>query len=387
MHIIHVIAIFVSAILMMISGIYAYTGIKVNSVDSELKLGAVNIALEHYSMGDKGEVKMVDDSSTESCRYLPGDTGKFSIKVMNKADPCYIRVKFKEGRYSLKDVLFKVCPNSDFIKKEDGYYYCTTPMNFSESKYMDYELQVLPTIDSESANDKNSIVIVAEAVQNKNFVPDFNSSHPWGNMEVEQCKNIDYTVSEELETPKVNLTYKNDGDRYIAAPENFLEGLKTIMPGAKLTYVVDLKNPDEEKTNLYFHTQINNSLHDDEKEILNKISLLITTKDGTTVYNGPVFNNEEILLGEYAKGDSDQLVFKLSVPADLKNDFSILTTNFTWGFSKEAKGVYDSYNYHLLKTGDTLNNISFLVFILSAACLTTMAFVDWRYRKRMANLY
>ena len=46
------------------------------------------------------------------------------------------------------------------------------------------------------------------------------------------------------------------------------------MPGEKLTYVVDIKNPDKENNYFYFNTKIKNDLSDIQKDVLNKISLL-----------------------------------------------------------------------------------------------------------------
>ena len=141
------------------------------------------------------------------------------------------------------------------------------------------------------------------------------------------------------------------------------------MPGEKLTYVVDIKNPDKENNCFYFNTKINDTLSKAQREVLDKINLSIKDKNNSEIYNGPLLKNDDILLGEYRPNSNDILTFNLFIPENLSNDFSLIGTSFTWNFSKSGQDLNNKVSKNNLKTGNQLNTIPFLIFTISSIIL------------------
>lgn len=357
--------IILSTFFTVISGIYAYKTTRLNSVESNLKFGKVDFGVELYEITKE---KLEESLNNTENKVLPGSTKIFSLKIINKAEPCYIRIKIKQDDYNSKEIISKVLPNEDFFKKEDGFYYLKEQLKFNESKNFTYKIEVPYDLDNNTKNKKSSIIAVTEAIQSHNFTPNFDSNNPWGNTKSDQSKVFDYSPYDN--NPKIFVKNKDMEEKYIRTPENFLENLSSIMPGEKLTYVVDIKNPDKEKSSFYFNTKIKEDLSDNQKEILNKIRLLITDKNNTKIYNGPLLKDNDILLGEYLKNSTDTLTFNLLIPENLSNDFSLIETNFTWNFSKIDQDLDNNLNKNSLKTGNLFDNLSFLIFVISSICLT-----------------
>lgn len=356
--------IILSTLFTVISGIYAYKTTNLNSVESNLKFGKVDINIEQYEITEK---RIEEKLNKVENKLLPGNTKTFSLKIINKAEPCYVRVKIKEDYYNPDEITTKVQFDEDFLKKDDGFYYLKEPLQLGKSKNFTYKVEVSHNLDNLSKNKKNNIIIFTEAIQSHNFTPDFESSNPWKDTKIEQSKTLDYNPHEN--TPKVIIKNKDIEEKYIRTPKNFLENLNSIMPGEKLTYVVDIKNPDKENNCFYFNTKINDTLSKAQREVLDKINLSIKDKNNSEIYNGPLLKNDDILLGEYRPNSNDILTFNLFIPENLSNDFSLIGTSFTWNFSKSGQDLNNKVSKNNLKTGNQLNTIPFLIFTISSIIL------------------
>ena len=157
-------------------------------VENNLKIDTVDIELEEFQLDENGsEVEFVNP-----IQQIPGTTISKIPRIYNKGSECWLRVKLN---FSIDDVALEPVDINDlngfasdnWVKGIDGYYYLIQVL----SENSDINLFDSVTIPSEWGNeykDKNIFVdITAEAIQTKNFTPDFSSDKPWRNENAEEC--------------------------------------------------------------------------------------------------------------------------------------------------------------------------------------------------------
>lgn len=155
---------------------------------NNLMVDTVDIELQEFQLDDNGsEVEFINPS-----QQLPGTTISKIPRIYNKGSACWIRVKLD---FSIDDENLETVDIDDlngfqtdnWTLGDDGYYY----FHQSLSENTDIDIFDSVTIPSEWGNeyiDKNIFLdITAEAIQTKNFTPDFSTGTPWGNIEAEEC--------------------------------------------------------------------------------------------------------------------------------------------------------------------------------------------------------
>lgn len=142
------------------------------------------------------------------------------------------------------------------------------------------------------------------------------------------------------------------GSEYTAT--DLFDNFKNCMPGDTLTETITVKNesPDSDYIKMFVralpHDEENNPL----SENISKTETVASMEDFLSklhikVYNGDelIFDaspdtadglSENVLLGTFRKGDSTTLTVKLSVPADLSNDYAHRVGEVDWVFLTEA---------------------------------------------------
>jgi len=197
---IKVIIICISLIMILcVAGILAYFSDTV-TVKNKIRMGIVDIELKEYSIdkdGNKIEWKSVKN-------VLPGETiSKIpEITCVKGSADCYIRAKVEievkdenlvkhEKMLSIDNV--NVDTNKWYYCEEDWYFYYKEIMkDSSESATLFTEVNIPATWTNEWASKEFAINVTAEAIQSKNFTPDFsnNSTNPWPGItqdDIEEC--------------------------------------------------------------------------------------------------------------------------------------------------------------------------------------------------------
>lgn len=156
-------------------------------VENNLKVDTVDIELEEFQLDENNsEVAFINP-----LQQIPGTTISKIPRIYNKGSECWIRVKLD---FSIDETLETVdiddlngFKSDNWVKGDDGYYYLIQVL----SEDTDINIFDSVTIPSEWGNeykDKNIFVdITAEAIQTKNFTPDFSSGKPWGEEKAEEC--------------------------------------------------------------------------------------------------------------------------------------------------------------------------------------------------------
>ena len=359
-------------VLMIVSGVYAVVNQDLGEV---LSTSTVDIAVDTYNLNSANEAVEHPDSQA----VMPGNVLTFIPKIFNKGIDCYLRVKVN---YINDDIDFKDYVSdfsSDFTKYGDYYYYDDV---FSSGAVIDLfkQLKIPNNAEDLAVNNSLRIEIIAEAIQAKNFEPDYNQLEPWGN--VEPTKNIrniqDIVVDDES---NLVIKYENDTDDDITVSDGFLDNTKKVVPGDRFAENIDIENKSNDKAKYYMDVIVNND--EDTVKLLSQIDVII--KDGgQELFNGKMIDIKKVLLADLSKGGKANIQFDVYVPIELANEYTIMVPDFTIIFSAEYENGSSNPITDLImnpKTGDRVD-IMFLIFLLSSCGLVFTMILAYRERKK-----
>lgn len=171
-----------------ISGLIAHFTDNLN-ITKHLQTGIVNIKLEEYTIDENGNKIKWKDAKT----FFSGDTiSKIpEISCVNGSADCYIRAKIDikikdEELIKHEDMItldnFDIDTNKWYYCKDDGYFYYKEILtDKSEPVELFTKICIPQKYGNSWALKEFETSVIAEAVQSKNFTPDFseNSLNPW----------------------------------------------------------------------------------------------------------------------------------------------------------------------------------------------------------------
>ena len=312
-------------------GLGCYT--QMVSVINKISFGDVNIGLKEY------EIKEGKRQVYESPKIiLPGDTISKIPCIINYAEPCWVRIKLEYmNPENTDEKLDDSCIRGisvDWIKKGDYFYY-TKILQKKEQTDVFQEVLIPDTWDSLYEQKEFGVLIRVEAIQAKNYSPDFSDVFPWGNMVVQKCiHGTDDITGNTIPSIHPMVEFRGAAQAMVAVPDDFFEGLGEAMPGDTKNGSVQIKNTSDIPAELFFRTELP-SQNEKQTEFLKKINLLITY-DGKKLYEGNLAaeeRNREISLGTYRPGEERVFQFNLYFPKELDNAFAKRTGNVKWIFS------------------------------------------------------
>lgn len=329
-------------------GIGTAFGETVASVVNNFNTGIVDIDLQQYEIVNGEEVE-----SSGVTEVMPGRQVSRIARITNEEYDCYVRAKVAFSDECLTDSdLYGV--SDDWVRKPDGYYYYTKVLKTEDTADI-FEGVSVPTDFSQDLQETQlDLDVSVDAIQSRNFNPNFDNGNPWGDVEILERKQGDYEMSQfklNEDSSVFKVEYKGASEGIIINSDDFFSDFATLMPGDVLEHDIELKNTGDNKIDLYFNTETV-----DDSELLDAIQLQISV-DGREIYNGSINAeelNDKIKLGNYGDG---KMSFKVTVPAELNNHYSLLDSKVKWVFSadeQETEGgisqVLDKINP--VKTGD-----------------------------------
>ena len=356
--------------LMSISGIYA---VSTQILDSEFGVGGVRLEIKTYTLNEQNEEEEYADGTK---KVMPGDIISFIPKIKITEDKCYLRIKL----YYINDQIEAseyVSGMSDKWEKHGEYYYYNYDLNRGEIVKVFDSIKIPENIDKMINNKDVKFTISAEAIQERNFTPNYELEDPWNGITPTKNNSVSYNIDAKSSS-NITIDYVGDAEEDVKVPNSFFSSIKRIMPGDSYTSSIEINNKDKEKARYYLTLGADES---DKQviELLKKLDLIITNKNGVIIYNGKMISDEKIFLGEYGLNGYDKLEFKIIVPEDLKNEYVNLKPKLNWKFSVE----YDKNDKKVVsnpKTGDKIN-IAIAVFLVSAIGLLTVILINYRRNK------
>lgn len=348
----------VSGLLCIRSG-YVYAMASV-SVINEFETGIVDISLEEYQRSGQKERLWEDDPV-----ILPGDKVSKIPRISNHGNECFVRAKLTfRDTDDLSDHDFYGM-DADWIKCSDGYYYYTKSLRPNDHIDIFQGIDIPVDFPQEDEGSSFYLDINVDAIQSKNFTPDYEASAPWGNVEILTCEKegqYDIRTFKQSDTQSFRIIYQGNAGKLITNREDFFVNFPYLMPGDEYADSARLINDGKEDINLYFRSEAF-----DDSELLEKIRLAIDcTIDGKTsrIYEGNL-RAEELkdhqLLGTIPAGSEGVFSFTVYVPAWMNNKYTILDSYVKWIFSTDP--IKDTTAAP--KTGDSTNAL--YVFAAGAA--------------------
>lgn len=143
---------------------------------------------------------------------------------------------------------------------------------------------------------------------------------------------------------QANVVEYNGEEGLIAAPNDFFLNLDELLPGDTKEDVAYIKNTTDSEIEVFFKTEPldKTEYYDDiDYSLLQKIKLKISIKnsknsDEKILYDGSLgaeLMNNYVSLGKYTKNFDGEFKFKIEVPTDLRNDYTLSTTKVKWVFA------------------------------------------------------
>lgn len=367
-----------------VGGTWAYFSDSV-SVINHIQMGDINISLREYEMNQEGEeIPYKDDKM-----IVPGQTVSKIPRITNIAEPCYIRLllTYNNDNGDLEGLSDKNVKgiSSDWVKRGEYYYY-TKVLGYNQTVDL-FKKVTFPEEWTEAHSGQNiGINIQVDAIQSKNFTPDFQSRNPWGNEEIEVCV---HTGGEETVVSPYNtmfVEFEGKSHKLLAVPDDFFSNIQTAMPGDQLSDSISLKNTTEQEAEFFFHTELPDSLTQEQYELMKKIGLKILL-NGESIYQGDLEAaslKSNISLGKYGSGAEKEFSFQLDIPSELKNRYALSDTLVKWVFSVKqdeteknspgGTGTTVISSPSPVKTGDSTQTAAYSLLLVSGICGLTFCY-------------
>jgi hypothetical protein len=172
-----------------------------------------------------------------------------------------------------------------------------------------------------------AIHITSDAVQVKNFTPDFNSEDPWFGTLIEERIYQPFEIEPGSEDP-FSVEFMDGTEGLVKVGDDFFHNWGTLLPGDTFTDTVTIGNNYTKAVEIFFHTE-----NIADSELLDQIQITIKNGD-QVIYDGPLSGTvEELSLGTFNKGETTVLTYTIHVPAELNNKYALSEAITKWIFS------------------------------------------------------
>lgn len=352
---------------MTISGIYALTE---QGVNGALSTSTIDVEVKTYTkQGENNEIEYADDKVV-----FPGDTVDFIPQIFNQGTDCYLRMKINYINDTINFEDYVTGFSTQFTKHGEYYYYDDT-FNAKDTVKIFDKITIPAEAEDLAVNEKLRIEIVVEALQVKNFTPDYSLEDPWKGVEPTQNVRNEYSVDIDDDS-KLIIRYENGTENDVDVPNDFLERTRRLLPGDSFVEDIQINNKDKKNAKYYMRIDIAEN-DEDTRKLLSQIDLIIRSGD-EIIYKGKFLDVNKVLLASLDKGGKKNLQFEVSAPIELSNEYTNIVPKFSITFFAEFEAEKIPLNP---KTGDDIT-ISFLTFLLSSIGLVIIIILGARERKR-----
>ena len=369
--------IFLMVFMLLVCGIEIYAGTSL-SVSNPFETGIVKISLKEYEKDGMQEKEWKDQKV-----LLPADKVSKIPRIKNEGCSCYVRAKllFRELDGIGAQHLFGI--SKDWMLADDGYYYYTEILENGENVEIFQGLDIPKDLSKIYEGKTFYLDIDVDAIQSKNFTPQFEAATPWGAVEILRTKEVDgYDLCEYQPAKKNNfqILYEKESEKLIANSRNFFEYFPYLMPGDHYSERIEISNQNKEEVQLYFK-----SIASENCELSKKIQLKITCgteNQPKVVYEGALSESEmskEVLLGKISKNQKMYFDFEIAVPREMNNKYTLLNNEVIWIFSTEP---IENVSYEMVKTGDFNHVEAYIVGGIFLPVIMVCCFYQFKKKKR-----
>ena len=300
------------------------------SVVNHVETGDVNIGISEYMIRGGKETAYAEPGSV-----MPGDVISKIPRIICYADPCWVRARITLQKSGEGEDYPAIGGIPEGWKKAGDYYYYKKPLKKGESVDIFRTVTIPADWGDEHFEESLSVTIRADAVQSKNFNPEFSSMSPWKNQEIEQC--VHETDNSEPQTTEhiINtVEYSGDAHKLVAAPNDFFKNIGRLMPGDSTGDSVEIRNTTDREAELFFFAGYENQT-DTQIELLKALDMQISL-NGREIYKGKLTQEgmeKGVSLGKYAPGAGGKMDFTITMPENLGNDYARRNADVKWIFA------------------------------------------------------
>lgn len=353
---------------------FAYAAVKDSEgLKSYYSTGAVDISVDVYTINNGKETLLNGKNKVAlngNMSYIP--------RITNHAESCYVRVRLTAKTDTQNIAIIKDLYGVEREWKKIGeYLYYTKPLDRGKSVDICRGFYVPEDWNYMQSNDMR-VKITADAIQSKNFKPDFDSERPWHNTVItESYIDDDYTVNNAVSmrgTQGIKLVCINSkGDIEIDSDTLFRD--RIFMPGDEYTEAFTITNMTKKEADIMFRAEF------EESHLLNMLKMRIDKTDsGETFYNGSAAGEslrEAKQIMRIAPGESRTIHVTLKLPEEAGNNYQANEDSATWYFTLAE----DETN--VVNTGDIADN--YRLCLSSLVCIVICVFSAIIVIRRMKN--
>lgn len=328
--------------------------------------GRVQIRMQDLS--DDNEVEFIQPN--ERIEYLP--------HITNEGASCYVRVHIEIGTDS-DDAdsvgLDRIYGMDKKWIRQGEYFYYTEPLNSGQRVRVLSGIQLAENWNAGSAG-KLHINLNAEAVQSRNFSPDFDEILPWGAVMLSEVGE-GTRQTDALAKEKTSLVDFTEAGTFECTTSYLFDAFKEMMPGDKYEKNVELRNSSESELNTSLNiTALANTLNE-------KLKLKIYC-DGNEIFEGTASEAGDIknfALDKIPRGQSSKLKIAVEFPAEAGNQYIEIADNIVWELTAAVDKTDSSSRDGVpVRTADMTNLMPWILVVIGSV-LCMLLLVCWRKGK------
>ena len=327
----------------------AYTGI--SGIKNTFTTGGVNIGVEEYTKTASGETVCRPVTKVRS-----GGTVSYIPRITSYAEDCYIRVRLGASTQGKRIDIMNNCLGikNGWIEK-GNYAYYEHPLSQGQSADLCNGFSVTENWDFRKCNEM-TVCIQADAIQAKNFMPDFSAEEPWGSVSVKKSYISGYKSVNEVQLEDddgIRIIFEKSADRICADRKKMFDNI-SLMPGDSRSDRIRIRNMSQERAEVMFKAVCEKSALMDDLDL--------EINNGDLFYKGVLSGDK---LREYRKiaeiepGETKEISFDIGLSAEKDNDAQLKKGQATWYFMLG--------NSHETETGDRN-----CLWVFSVICLLSI---------------
>lgn len=191
------------------------------------------------------------------------------------------------------------------------------------------------------------------------------------------------------------VEYRGELGGLIATPDDFFLNLGELLPGDTKQDIAYIKNTTDDEIEVFFKTEplSKTEYYDDiDFSLLEKIKLTISLKraneEEKLLYEGNLgaeLMSEYISLGKYEKGFDGEFRFKIDVPTELRNSYTLSTTKVKWVFAVEKTEIENQEKPSEKPSEGPSTGDKIYFSIMALALVTLIIIIAMKVEKRRKN--
>lgn len=319
-----------SVVCLMSSGVVFAISSNILTIKNVFQTDKVNVELKTMTLDSHHTLKELDRSTL----IEPGKALSYIPTMTNKGADAYLRVyvHFSENA-GLNISELEGISNKWQYNIDDGYFYYKDVVTHNQTVELCKQIHIPNDYDQAGTN--FDVAVNVDAIQAKNFKPDFNTNQPWGHVEIKKYNEngvYQYQKSDK-NTNAIDITYNGKSNELMSHHDDFFSDLPTLVPGDHYQNTMTVLNNFDQKIKLYFEGHPNKELqipHD----LLKQITLTITSDDGTEIYKGDLSQDiENQVILELEAQQTRQISYAIDFSKDADNAYTNLDNMVNWYFN------------------------------------------------------